>query len=388
MNYSDSFNYLDSKNIYLDSACQSLRPICVIGSINDYYQKYNSCGGRVRFEWGRIVDEKVANTRKKILNFLKLKPRDYNVSFTLNTTYGLNLILNQLNLGKISQVVTSDIEHNSVFLSTMSFAKKHQIKRIVLSRNSDGSINPDQIPENSLLVVNCVSNVDGRKLTNLKEITKNVHKKQGIIIIDAAQAMAHNSDLLHKTNADAICFSSHKMYGPSLGVIIFKNELISQIDASFIGGGMVDDVNLDSFILSNSSRDHFYSIFEPGLQAWGEIMALGSVIDWLENIPKSFKQDLDSYSQQLFTFLSKHPKIHLINQIASPTLSFYVEGINSHLLGDSLAEEGIMTRTGYFCVHYYLDHVLKVPPLIRFSLGYHTKQSDIDTVINILSHLK
>ena len=69
-------------------------------------------------------------------------------------------------------------------------------------------------------------------------------------------------------------------------------------------------------------------------------------------------------------------------------MSFYVEGLDSHLLGAALADQGIMARTGYFCAHYYLDHVMHYPPLIRFSLGYHTRASDIDQLISALSQLK
>jgi cysteine desulfurase/selenocysteine lyase len=68
-------------------------------------------------------------------------------------------------------------------------------------------------------------------------------------------------------------------------------------------------------------------------------------------------------------------------------MSFYVEGLDSHLVGEALSDEGIMARTGYFCVHYYLDHVKHYPPLIRFSLGYHVRESDIDKAINTLERM-
>jgi len=68
-------------------------------------------------------------------------------------------------------------------------------------------------------------------------------------------------------------------------------------------------------------------------------------------------------------------------------MSFYVDGLDSHLLGDALAAEGIMARTGYFCVHYYLDHVKHLPPLVRFSLGYHIRPSDIDKVADALYNI-
>ena len=399
----NDFSYLKEKDIYLDGACQSLRPEPVINALNQYYKEFNSCGERVKYKWGRITDEKVNATREKVLDFLKLKKKDYFVSFTLNTTYGLNLLLSQLDVkkAKLKYIVTSDIEHNSPFLSSISFAKKHGIKRKVISRNPDGSVNVKDIPKNSIVVLNAASNIDGRTLKNIKEVIKHVHESSGFIVIDAAQAMAHSKEILEKTEPDAICFSAHKMYAPSLGAMVVRKDFVKYIDTSFIGGGMVDDVDLESYLLSSENPDHLYTKFESGLQAWGEIIALGAAIDWLENLPKSAKKTLEENEQKIFNFFKENgtvgnidikkedrdnagKKLHLLNHEPTSTMSFYVDGLDSHLLGEALAGEGIMTRTGYFCVHYFLDHKMHFPPLIRISLGYQNTPEQIDKLLGEL----
>ncbi len=395
----NDFDYLKPDQIYLDSACQSLRPRPVLNVLNEYYESHNSCGERVKYAWGVETDQKVEATRRKVLKYLGLKPREYFVSFTLNTTYGLNLVLSQLDVEKlgIKRVITSDIEHNSPFLSTMSFAETHKIPRVVIPRNADGSLPLDFTDfDHAVVVVNAACNFDGRRLENIKELTKTVHKNKGILIIDAAQAMAHSSDILHKTDADVICFSAHKMYAPSLGGIIVRRSLLPFIKSTFVGGGMVDDVKETEFYLSSRDPDHAYTKFESGLQAWGEIIALGAAIDWLESIPKSTYQRFIENTQALSDALVENPKIHLLNtEVAeagapsqpNPTMSFYADGLDSHLLGAALADQGIMARTGYFCVHYYLDHVRHYPPLIRFSLGYHNTAEDIEKVIKAIEKL-
>lgn len=380
----EDFSYLKAKDVYVDMACQSLRPQPVIDVLNSYYTEFNSCGERVKYPWGVKTEEKVEEVRHKVLKYLKVKPKDYFVSFTLNTTYGLNLILNQIKPKYFTKIITSDIEHNSPFLSTMAFAEKNDLPREVIARDDNGSLPLEMDFDKALVVVNCVSNFDGRRLENLNELVKRVHKEHGIVIVDAAQAMAHNVNVLYKTQADAICFSAHKMYAPSLGVMVVRKDLLPKIDTTFIGGGMVDDVNKNEFKPSYDNPDKFYTKFEPGLQAWGEIIALGAAIDWLEKVPKKAHAELASYSKQLFDFMKKEPKIHLVNTKASSVISFYIEGLDSHLLGVALADEGIMARTGYFCAHYYLDHAKKYPPLVRISLGLHNNQSDIDKIIKAL----
>lgn len=386
--YMDDFDYLEAGETYLDSACQSLRPRPVIEAIEKYYTEHNSCGERVKYKWGVVTDEKIEATREKVLKFLKLSARKYTVSFTLNTTYGINLILSQIKPGCFSKVMTSEIEHNSPFLSTMAFSKRVNVPREVMKRNNDGSIEISAYDfTDAVVVVNCAANFDGRKLGNIKEVVRAVHRAGGIIIIDAAQAMAHSVDILRGVEADAICFSAHKMYAPSLGVIVWRDELMEALDESFIGGGMVDDVNKDSYLLSAEGKEHRYTRFEAGLQAWGEIVGLGAAIDWLSDIPKSAWRNLEKNTNELYEFLKSSEKVHIVNNGPSPTISFYVDGVDSHLLGSALSREGIMARTGYFCAHYYLAHVLGLPPLIRFSLGLHTRREDIEKVKKIMAKI-
>ena len=379
------FDYLGEGEVYLDGACQSLRPRQVIDAINNYYTEHNSCGERVKYKWGVETDEKVEATREKVLKFLKLSPRKYTVSFTLNTTYGINLILSQIDPKHFKKVMTSEIEHNSPFLSTMAFSERTKLPREVMKRNDDGSINISDYDFNkAVVVVNCASNFDGRKLQNIKELTKTVHKSGGIIIIDAAQAMAHSSDILKGVEVDAICFSAHKLYAPSLGVIVWRDDLADKMIVGFVGGGMVDDVDKNKYVLSAEGKEHRYTRFEVGLQAWGEIVGLGAALDWLNKLPKSAWKNLEQNYHELYEFLNESDKVHMVNNEPNPTMAFYIDGLDSHLLGNALSRENIMARTGYFCAHYYLDHVCHYPPLMRFSLGLHNRPEDIEKVKKVL----
>jgi len=382
----EDFDYLGKGEVYLDAACQSLRPRPVIEAVNNYYTQHNSCGERVKYKWGVETDEKVESTREEMLKYLKLPKRKYNTSFTLNTTYGINLILSQLKPNEFKKIMTSEIEHNSPFLASMAFAKRTGLPREVMKRNEDGSISLNDYDfGQAIVVVNSASNFDGRKLLNLKELNKAVHKAGGILIIDAAQTLGHAVDVVRGIEVDAIVTSAHKMYGPSLGVIVWRDDLMEKLEPLWLGGGMVDDVEKEKYLLSAEGKEHRYTRFESGLQAWGEIVGFGAALKWLEKVPKKDWQNLKNNYTELFEFLCDSEKVYLVNTQANPTMSFYVEGVDSHLLGAALSRENIMTRTGYFCAHYYLDHVLGLPPLVRFSLGLHNKPEDIEKVKKILS---
>lgn len=384
----DDFDYLGAGEVYLDSACQSLRPRAVIEAVNNYYTTHNSCGERVKYKWGIETDEKVEAARDEMLKYLKLPKKKYNTSFTLNTTYGINLVLAQIKGGEFKKIMTSEIEHNSPFLASIAFQRKHNVPREVMERNTDGTIPLEKYDfEKAVVVVNSASNFDGRKLLNAKELVRKVHQAGGIVIIDAAQTLAHSVEVVRGVEADAIATSAHKMYGPSLGVLVWRDDLLAHLEPQWLGGGMVDDVFADDFQLSADNKEHRYTRFEAGLQAWGEIVGFEAGLKWLEKVPKSAWRELEKNYTELFNFLGSSDKVHLVNTEPNPTMSFYVEGVDSHLLGTALSRENIMARTGYFCAHYYLGHVLGLPPLVRFSLGLHNRSEDIEKVEKTLSKL-
>lgn len=380
------FSYIKNSDIYLDSACQSMRPEPVITALNDYYKTYNACGERVKYQWGQQVDKNVEATRELVINYLNLPQKDYVCSFTLNTTFGLNLILSQIPSGLYEQVITSEIEHNSVFLSTIETAKRLNIPRTVLPRSEQGNlIYTKENLHKAIIVVNAASNIDGRLLLNIRELVKDAHTAGGIVIIDAAQAFAHYPEILAACDADAICFSGHKTYASSLGVIVIKKTLLKSLQITFVGGGMVAGVRERDYSLL--PEDNMASWLEPGLQAWGEIISLKSAIEWLKTVRPNGQKPTDyiaDLSKQLFDGLSSIDGIKLINKTSASVISFYSPKIDAHRLAIFLSTSGIMARSGYFCCHYYLLEKCKYPPLLRLSIGLHTTTADITKTIETI----
>ena len=380
------FSYLGDETVYLDSACQTLRPQQVIDSMTEYYHKYNSCGGRVKYDWGVKLDEKIKETRKKMLTFVGKSASEYVVAFTLNTTYGINLVLSQLP-PKFKKIVTSDIEHNSVFLPTISAAKRLNIPRVLLERRDDGSLAYDKEDiGGAIVVLNSMSNIDGRELTNLKEIASDVHKTCGIVLIDAAQGASHDQKVIRESDFDALFFSGHKMYGPSLGIIVIRKSLLKMLDIGFVGGGMVEDVEAESFQLI-SDPDDLSSRLEIGLQNFAGIVGLGASLDWLKNYKPegmSARTHQEELAQFLFDELSNIPSLKLINNSPSPILSFCSDKIDAHRLAIFFSAQKIMVRSGYFCCHYYLKNLKKYPPLVRVSLGLNNTKEQVELFVKTL----
>ncbi|MGB4758639.1 MAG: aminotransferase class V-fold PLP-dependent enzyme [Candidatus Saccharimonadales bacterium] len=379
------FAYIAASDVYLDSACQTMRPQPVVDALLDYYKTYNACGERVKYAWGRKVDERVAQTRAEVLKYFGLTSKHYAVSFTLNTTYGLNLLLQQLPVS-FKKIITSHNEHNSVHLTTIELAKQLGVPRELCERDSAGGLqySPAQLAD-AVVVVNAMSNVDGTVLTNIKQLVADTHSQGGIVIIDAAQTAGHAPMLLKKTDADAICFSAHKAYGASLGVVVAKKQLLESLAITFVGGGMVEDAREQDYLLLPA--DEIHTRLEAGLQAWGEIIALGTALKWRESFRYAGKNadEYEAYlAKRLLNGLQSIGGLTVLGGQATGVVSAYSDTHDAHQLALYLSEAGVMVRSGYFCAHHYVQHKLGLPPLLRFSIGLHNTEADIDTAVGCL----
>ena len=380
------FGYLAEDTLYFDSACQTLRPQQVIDAVTQYYHEYNACGERVKYDWGIKVDEKIKTARHNLLALAGKSESDYACCFTLNTTYGINLLLSQLQPETYGRIVTSEIEHNSVFLPSMTWAKKFGMERLVLERAPDGTLiySPKDLAK-SVVIVSSTSNVDGSVLTNAAKLAGDVRQAGGIVILDGAQTMGHDPGLVSEVDFDALCFSGHKMYGPSLGVIIIKKSLLDALNLSFIGGGTVEDVQKDSYTLLRGEPE---SRLEPGLQNFSGIIGLSAAVEWQKDYRpegKRSRQHEEFLADKLFAGLKAIPSVQLFNQAPSPIISFYSDKIDAHKLAIYLSAQGIMARSGYFCCHYWLDARRHLPPLLRLSLGLNNTQDQADKLLGALN---
>ena len=98
--------------VYLDSACMSLKPRCVIDKMVEYYTQYSGCGGRSAHKFSSRTTEEVAKARENISDFIGTKNPNQ-IIFTKNTTESINLIAKSFKFKPDDIVLTTDKEHNS-----------------------------------------------------------------------------------------------------------------------------------------------------------------------------------------------------------------------------------------------------------------------------------
>ena len=387
------FNILNKKDgvspIYLDSACMSLKPNSVIEAMNDYYFNFPACD-RSLHKLGSNVTKKVKEARELVAKFINAKSID-EIIFTRNTTEGINLLANSLDLVKGDIVLVSDKEHNSNLIPWLLLRDKIGIEVKIIPGNVDGTFNLDNFSKliSGVKLVSIVhtSNLDG--VTNpAKEIIEIAHKNNALVCLDVAQSIPHRKIDVQDLDVDFLAFSGHKMLGPTgTGVFYGKQKLLEKLTPFLVGGDTVEFSTYDSYKMLEVPEK-----FEAGLQNYAGIIGLGEAVKYLNQFDF---EDIKEHELKLNTYiteeLKKIPQIKIIgpeNPVdRSGIVNFYIESTDMHkfvIMLDEMAN--IEIRSGQHCVHsWFADK--KIYNSARVSLYLYNTMEEAEAFITNLNKI-
>jgi len=387
------FNILNKKDgvspIYLDSACMSLKPNSVIEAMNDYYFNFPACD-RSLHKLGSNVTKKVKEARELVAKFINAKSID-EIIFTRNTTEGINLLANSLDLVKGDIVLVSDKEHNSNLIPWLLLRDKIGIEVKIIPGNVDGTFNLDNFSKliSGVKLVSIVhtSNLDG--VTNpAKEIIEIAHKNNALVCLDVAQSIPHRKIDVQDLDVDFLAFSGHKMLGPTgTGVFYGKQKLLEKLTPFLVGGDTVEFSTYDSYKMLEVPEK-----FEAGLQNYAGIIGLGEAVKYLNQFDF---EDIKEHELKLNTYiteeLKKIPQIKIIGPenpvYRSGIVNFYIESTDMHkfvIMLDEMAN--IEIRSGQHCVHsWFADK--KIYNSARVSLYLYNTMEEAEAFITNLNKI-
>ena len=348
---------------YLDNACVTLKPDCVIKSISDYYTLYPGCGGRSVHKYGTQVSKLVSQARKTVADFINSKSVS-EVVFTRNTTHSINQIAKGMEWNKGDVVITGDREHNSNLVPWLQLEEEKGIDHRVVKSNEDNTFNLERFEQmcddagDNLKMVSLshVGNLDGVSIP-IKKIAEITHRYGGLISVDGAQSTPHMNVDVQALDIDFLSFSIHKMCGPSgMGGLWGKYELLDSLRSIQSGGQTVETSHYDSLKWAAPP-----SRFEGGLGNFAGMIASGKAIDYLSKLNM---EDVHNHEVKLNRIITD--KIKHLNQIEiiGPEDASQRGGICSILMGelpshdialllDEAAE--VMVRSGQHCVHSWFN---------------------------------
>src|SRR3989337_451328 len=269
--------------IYFDNACMTLKPKQVMDAMDEYYTDYPVCGGRSLHRMAKQVDEKVVQSREKLQKFLGAE-RPEEIIFMRNTTEGLNLVANSLDLKKGDIVLTTDKEHNSNLIPWQVQAEKKGIRHVVVPSAPDNTFDIDKfesLMNKNVRLVSMVqtANLDGYTIP-AKEIIKIAHDHGALVMLDGALSAPHKPVDVRALDVDLFALSVHKMLGPSgMGVLYGKQHILEELSPFIVGGDTVSDSTYESAKFLQAPEK-----FEAGLQNYAGIIGSGAAVEYLERV--------------------------------------------------------------------------------------------------------
>lgn len=387
------------KLVYLDSGATSQKPQVVIDAEVDFYAKHNAAAHRGAHQLAEEATEMFEASRETVASFLGAKTEE--IVFTKSATESLNLLAyafsnaepgSQFAIGSEHSIVVSEMEHHANLIPWQQLAKRSGAELKWFGVTSDGRLDESNIDslitsKTKIVAITQQSNVLGT-INNLDHIIEKAHKVGAIVIVDACQSVPHIPVDVTNLGADFLAFSGHKILGPTgVGVLWGRYELLNNLAPFLFGGSMIENVTMTDATWAEAPRK-----FEAGVPNMAQVVGLAAGIKYLQTIGlEKVHEHEKALTGYLLNELSQIPGISVVGptdiSLRGGTVSFTVEAIHPHDLGQYLDSAGIAVRTGHHCA-WPLTRALGVPATTRASLYLYNDNSDIDALIAAIKDAK
>ncbi len=405
--------------INLDNAASTPSFASVGLAVNNFLTYYSSVHRGTGFK-SQLSTHAYEQAREITMRFVKADPTEHTCIFVKNTTEAVNKLARRFHFNeKRNVVLTSGMEHHSNDLPW-----RYAAKTIHVGLTPDGSLDEHDFDTRlaqyadclALVAITGASNVTGT-LNPIYRLAEKAHAVGAQIAVDCAQLAPHRAiDMLSlddPAHLDFVSISAHKLYAPfGGGALIGRRDVFEYGDPDVVGGGTVEIVTLDDVVWAGPpDRD------EAGSPNTVGAVALAASIRQLQALGMQavaeHEAELTAYALQR---LKAIPSIHIYgNRNASQSadrlgvIPFDLQGMSHFKTAAILGHEyGIGARSGCFCAHPYILHLLQLTPgelfqlrsrmlagdksempgLIRISFGLYNTTEDIDHLADALERIR
>jgi cysteine desulfurase/selenocysteine lyase len=377
---------------YLDNAATTHKPRAVLDAINRFYTTENSNVHRGVHWLSQRATEDYEAARVKVQRFLNAREAR-EIVFVRGTTEGINLVAQSY--GRVSlqagdEIIISHMEHHSNIVPWQILCEEKKAVLRVVPINDRGEFLLDEYKRmlnarTRLVSVVHVSNSLGT-VNPVRQIIELAHRESIPVLLDAAQAVQHQPVNVQELDCDFLVFSGHKIYGPTgIGVLYGKARLLEAMPPYQGGGDMISSVTFEK-----TSYNTLPHKFEAGTPDIAGAIGLGAALDYVSAIGLEtiavHEQELLDYATEAVSAISGVRLIGTAAQRAA-VVSFVLEGVHPHDIGQVLDQEGVAIRTGHHCCQPVMDR-FQVPATARASLALYNTSDDIDALVAGLHKVK
>ncbi|MET9200969.1 cysteine desulfurase [Gordonia sp. NPDC003585] len=383
----------DSKPlVYLDSGATSQRPVQVLDAEREFLTQHNAAVHRGAHQLAEEATDAYEDAREVIARFVGADADE--LVFTKNATEALNLVSYTLGddrsadifggrqLGGGDTVVITELEHHANLVPWQELCRRTGATLRWYGVTDDGRIDLDSLELDDtvkVLAFTHQSNVTGA-VADVAELVRRARAVGALVVLDACQSVPHMGVDFRALDVDFAAFSGHKMFGPSgVGVLYGRAELLNALPPFLTGGSMIETVTMEVSTYAPPPQR-----FEAGVPMTSQTVGLGAAVRYLEaigmNAIAEHEHALVAYALER---LSQIEGLRIIGPATAENrggaVSFVVDGIHAHDLGQILDDEGVAIRVGHHCA-WPLHRRFGIAASARASFAAYNTLADVDAL--------
>ena len=248
-----------------------------------------------------------------------------------------------------------------------------------------------------IVAVTHCSNIVG-SINNLQSIAKLVHEYNAFLVGDGVSYAPHGLPNVKDLDVDFYTFSLYKTYGPHLGLLYGKKEILNQLpnqNHEFLEGDVPYTLNpggpnheeLSCLVGIYEYFNNLYNHHFPD-----ENNTLRKKIEKINELISNHEEQI---ANPLLEYLNSRNDIKLIgkkkieNKNRAPTIAFTFVNQSSKKISDQLVKNGIATRNDNF----YAWRCLKAlgidvdDGVVRTSMVHYNTHEDVEKLISVLKKI-
>ena len=244
-----------------------------------------------------------------------------------------------------------------------------------------------------IVAVTHCSNIVG-SVNNLKQISDLVHQTNAIVIGDGVSYAPHGFPDVKDLGVDFYTFSLYKTYGPHLGLMYGKEEILKNLpnqNHQFLDGEYPYTINPggpnhEELASLSGIYDYMIKLYSHHFKE--ENLSIREKISNINELINKHEEDIAS---PILKFIDGRKDLRLIgkheikNKNRAPTISFISKNKSSEEISNILVSNKIATRNDNFYAWRCLEalNIDVNDGVVRISITHYNNENDIDKLIEV-----
>jgi cysteine desulfurase / selenocysteine lyase len=388
--------------VYLDSGATSQRVSRALDAERSYAEEVNAAVHRGAHQLSEEATDRYEGARATVASFVGGRADE--VVFTKNATESLNLAAYafsnavagqvkdpRLDLRVGDEILVTEMEHHANLVPWQELARRTGATLRWLPVTDGGRLDLSGLEHlltdrTKVFAFAHVSNVLGT-VNPVRELVDAARAVGALTVLDACQAAPHLPLDVQALGVDLAAFSGHKMFGPTgVGVLWGRGELLAQMPPFITGGSMIETVRMEGSTYAAPPQR-----FEAGSPNAMQAVGLGAAVEYLEELGMDRVAAHDhSLTKALLAGLAERPWVRLVGPADTRdrvgAVSFVVDGVHAHDVGQVLDDQGIAVRVGHHCA-WPLHRRFQATATARASFAAYNTLDEVQAMLTALDRV-